>query len=76
MPVYWFDFPKNNAGSLNARLSNGCHLVNGLTTTFVTVIFQNISSLISGMIIAFIFEWKIALIATGMIPFIIIAGII
>jgi ATP-binding cassette subfamily B (MDR/TAP) protein 1 len=76
MPISWFDLPKNNAGSLNARLSYGCHLINGLTTNFITVLIQNTSSLISGMIIAYIFEWRTALIATGMIPLILISGII
>ena len=76
MPIPWFDIPKNNAGTLTARLSTDCQLVNGLTTTVVSITMQNISSLISGIIIAFIFEWRTSLVALGLLPFMILAGIV
>lgn len=76
MPVYWFDLPKNNAGSLTARLSTDCNLVNGLTTTVISITTQNMSSLISGIIIAFIFEWRTSLVALGLLPLMILAGVV
>jgi len=54
MPVPWFDVPKNNAGTLTARLSTDCQLVNNVTTTTVSVLIQNLSTLIAGIIIAFV----------------------
>ena len=37
---------------------------------------QNLSSLISGIIIAFVHEWRTSLVALGLIPFMILAGAI
>jgi ATP-binding cassette subfamily B (MDR/TAP) protein 1 len=76
MPISWFDLPKNNAGSLSARLSTDCQVVNSMTTTVVQIMIQNVSTLITGIIIAFIFEWRTSLVALGLLPIMIIAGVI
>ena len=76
MPIPWFDIPKNNAGNLTSKLSAYCKNVNGLVTTFVAISIQNLTSLLAGIIIAFIFEWRTSLVALGLIPFMIIAGVI
>ena len=76
MPVKWFDIPRNNAGTLTARLSTDCQVVNSMTTTVVQIMIQNISTLITGIIIAFIFEWRTSLVALGLLPLMIIAGIV
>lgn len=55
MPITWYDHPRNNAGSLTARLSSDCNSVNGLTTTFIAITIQNITSLIAGITIGFVF---------------------
>jgi ATP-binding cassette subfamily B (MDR/TAP) protein 1 len=54
MPIPWFDIPKNNAGTLTARLSTDCQLVNTVTTTTISILIQNLSTLVSGIIIAFV----------------------
>jgi ATP-binding cassette, subfamily B (MDR/TAP), member 1 len=55
MPIPWFDNPKYNAGSLTSKLSSDCNIVNGLATSFIAIMIQNIASLIDGITIAFIF---------------------
>lgn len=55
MPIKWFDRPKNNAGTLSARLSADCQIVRSMTTTVVQILIQNVSTLISGIIIAFVY---------------------
>mgnify|MGYP001262235480 FL=1 len=72
----WFDLPKNNAGTLSARLSTDCQVVNSMTTTVVQIMIQNVSTLITGIIIAFVFEWRTSLVALGLLPIMIISGII
>lgn len=37
---------------------------------------QNISSLITGLVIAFVFDWRTSLVALGMIPFLILSGLL
>jgi ATP-binding cassette subfamily B (MDR/TAP) protein 1 len=76
MPIKWFDIPKNNAGTLTARLSTDCQVVNSMTTTVVQIMIQNVSTLITGIIIAFVFEWRTSLVALGLLPLMIIAGVI
>lgn len=76
MPVPWFDIPRNNAGTLTARLSTDCQLVNTMTTSTVSIMIQNVSTLIAGIIIAFVHEWRTSLVALGLLPLMIIAGVI
>ena len=76
MPIPFFDIPRNNSGSLAARLSTECNQVNALTTTIVAITLQNISTLITGLVIAFIYEWRTSLVALGMIPLLIFAGML
>lgn len=52
MPVWWFDLLENNSGALTARLASDCLTVNGLTTTYVAVILQNLTTLSAALIIA------------------------
>ena len=76
MPIVWLDQPKNSSGSLSARLASDCQTVNGLTTTYICILVQNIANLIAGMTIALVFEWRTALVAIGLIPLMMIAGAI
>lgn len=76
MPISWYDLPKNNAGALSARLQTDCQVVHSMTTTVVQIIIQNLSTLITGIIIAFIHYWRTSLVVLGLLPLIIIAGII
>jgi ATP-binding cassette subfamily B (MDR/TAP) protein 1 len=76
MPVPWFDIPRNNAGTLTARLSTDCQLVNTMTTTTASILIQNISTLVAGVIIAFVNEWRTSLVSLGLLPLMIICGIV
>jgi len=76
MPVPWFDIPRNNAGTLTARLSIDCQTVNTMTTTTVSILIQNATTLIAGIIIAFVHEWRTSLVALGLLPLVIISGAI
>jgi ATP-binding cassette subfamily B (MDR/TAP) protein 1 len=76
MPISWLDKPKNSSGALSARLASDCQTVNGLTTTYVSILIQNIATLAAGIIISFIYEWRTSLVALGLIPLMIISGAI
>ena len=76
MPIAWLDQPRNNSGALSARLASDCQTVNGLTTTYICIIVQNITNLLAGIIIALFYEWRTALVAIGLIPLMILAGAI
>jgi ATP-binding cassette subfamily B (MDR/TAP) protein 1 len=76
MPIAWFDVPRNNSGTLAARLSTDCSQVNSLATTVIGIMLQNISSLITGIVIGFVFDWRTTLVAIGLMPFLILAGLL
>lgn len=76
MPGGWFDNPKNNAGTLAARLSIDCKTINGVTSSYIGIMVQNVSCLTCGLIIAFVHEWRITLVTLGLIPIMIASGII
>ena len=74
MPIPWFEVSKNSSGALSARLASDCVNVNTLTTSLISVALQSLSTLISGLIIAFIYEWRTSLVALGLLPLMMIAG--
>ncbi len=76
MPVPWFDKPKNSSGNLSARLASDCQTINGLITSFLGLMIQILTTLISGTVIAFIYEWRTALVAFGLLPIMVISGAI
>ena len=76
MPIPWFDKPKNSSGSLSTRLASDCHTINSLITTFMPVLFQSLVTLIAGIIIALVFEWRTSLVAIGLLPIIVFSGVI
>lgn len=76
MPIPWFDKPKHASGTLASRLAADCTAVNDLITTFVAVTIQSITTLIAGAAISFIYEWRTTLVALGLLPLMIISGII
>ena len=75
MPIPWFDIPRNNAGALTARLSTDCQSVNTMTTTVGSIKIQNLSTMLSAIIIAFVFEWRTTLVALGLLPLLILSGL-
>jgi hypothetical protein len=55
MPVYWFDKEENNCGILSTRLGNDCQTINGMATTYIFMLLQALTTLVAGIIIAFVF---------------------
>lgn len=76
MPGGWFDRVENNPGTLSARLASDAHLVNNLTSNVVQVQVNNFSAFLTGFLVAFIYSWRVALVAVAVCPFIVIAGTI
>jgi ATP-binding cassette subfamily B (MDR/TAP) protein 1 len=74
MPISWFDKPDNNCGILSKRLGTDCQTINGMATTYIYIMIQSLATLITGLIIALIYEWRIALVALGFMPLVMLAG--
>ena len=74
MPIGWFDEPANAPGALGSRLATDATLLNTLTSSVFGVYMQALSGFFTGVIIAFIGDWKVALVGLGCCPFQIFSG--
>ncbi|ESO88014.1 hypothetical protein LOTGIDRAFT_126879, partial [Lottia gigantea] len=72
----WFDREENNTGSLTTKLATEASSIQGATGVRLGMAFQNISSMGIALVIAFIFGWKLSLLISAFLPFIVIAGAI
>ncbi len=55
LPIYWYERPKNSVGCLTSNLAVDCKKVKDMTTTTIYGLVQNVSTLVVGLVIAFIF---------------------
>ena len=74
MPIGWFDDPLHAPGALGSKLSTDATLLNTLTSSVLGVYGQAAAGAITGLVIAFIADWRIAFIGLGVSPFQIISG--
>ena len=72
----YFDDHKNSTGALCTRLSTDAAAVHGATGARVGSTIMNLASLTTGIIIAFVYSWKLALCVLAFMPMIAIAGVL
>ncbi|XP_006644563.3 ABC transporter B family member 4-like [Oryza brachyantha] len=72
--VAWFDDPKNSSGALGARLSVDALNVRRLVGDNLALAVQVVSTLITGIVIALIADWKLTLIILCVIPLVGLQG--
>jgi ATP-binding cassette subfamily B (MDR/TAP) protein 1 len=72
----YFDEEGHSSGSLSSSLAANASRINGLLGITMGSIIQSISTLISGMLIALIFGWKLSLVVIACIPVTLSAGFI
>ena len=70
--VGWFDDRRHMTGVLTTRLATDATLIHQLTGNQLTVVFQMVSAIAAGIVVAFVGNWKIALVILACIPVIII----
>ncbi|KAM0954595.1 putative ABC-type xenobiotic transporter [Dioscorea sansibarensis] len=74
MEIEWFDDPENSSGAIGARLAADAATVRGLVGDALSLLVQNISTLVAGLVIAFAANWQLSLIILALIPIIGING--
>ncbi|ELU01162.1 hypothetical protein CAPTEDRAFT_219712 [Capitella teleta] len=72
--IGFFDRDENNVGALTTRLSTEASAVQGATGTHLGTAFQSLASVGAGVIIGFVYSWKLTLLILGFLPFLIIGG--
>ena len=76
LPIKWFEKKVNRGGAAANRFGVDSRQVNILATSMVSTLVMNFSSIIVGMILAFIFEWRLGLVGIVAMPCMVAAGFI
>ena len=74
--VGWHDDQNNAGGILSTTLASDVQQLNAVSTEGLATAAESMSSLLGGIIFAFIFSWKVALIAIGIAPFMMVGAVI
>lgn len=74
MEISWFDDPGHSSGVIGARLSGDAASIRALVGDALGQLVENLSSLVAGILIAFIASWELALIILVLIPLIGVNG--
>ncbi|XP_051120699.1 ABC transporter B family member 19 [Andrographis paniculata] len=72
--VGWFDEEENNSSLLAARLATDAADVKSAIAERISVILQNMTSLLTSFIVAFIIEWRVSLLILGTFPLLVLAN--
>ncbi len=76
MPVYWFDMPENNPGTLAVRLGTEAKNIKNLVSNVVDIQVSLLSSFATALIIGFANSWAITLITVALAPLQILSGVL
>ncbi|KAL0908507.1 hypothetical protein M5K25_023003 [Dendrobium thyrsiflorum] len=72
--VGWFDEEENNSSLVASRLATDAADVKSAIAERISVILQNMTSLLTSFIIGFIVEWRVALLILATFPLIVLAN--
>uniref|UniRef100_A0A7N0REL0 ABC transporter B family member 19 n=1 Tax=Kalanchoe fedtschenkoi TaxID=63787 RepID=A0A7N0REL0_KALFE len=72
--VGWFDEDEQNSGLLTARLATDAADVKSAISERISVILQNMTSLLISFIVAFIVEWRVSLLILATFPLLVLAN--
>ncbi|KAG2428637.1 hypothetical protein HXX76_011344 [Chlamydomonas incerta] len=74
--VAWFDDAEHSSGKLTANLATDATYVRGAVGDVFAVAFQNMSTLVLGYLVALGFDWRMALLITGIFPLLMLSMVI
>jgi ATP-binding cassette, subfamily B (MDR/TAP), member 1 len=75
LPISWYHLtPLHSAFKTNKSLTYNPVIVNSLLTNFYSIILKCLSSYVTGIIIAFIYEWRLALLGFIVLPMMMLSG--
>ncbi|KAG8066441.1 hypothetical protein GUJ93_ZPchr0004g40415 [Zizania palustris] len=72
--VGWFDEEENNSSLVSARLAVDAADVKSAIAERISVILQNMTSLMTSFVVGFIIEWRVALLILATFPLLVLAN--
>lgn len=70
----FYDVLENSPGALLTKLSSDTTMLNGIVLTMIGVSVQCFVNLVLGIVLGFVYDWRLALIGIAFLPFMVIAG--
>ena len=70
----WFDEEENNSSLVAARLATDAADVKSAIAERISVILQNMTSLLTSFVVGFIVEWRVALLILATFPLLVLAN--
>ena len=74
--VSFFDEPLNSVGRLSTRLASDAAEVKGGTGEGLSLVFQAGASILTGIVIAFVANWQLALVVTAILPIMVFTALL
>ncbi|RHN52564.1 putative xenobiotic-transporting ATPase [Medicago truncatula] len=74
--IRWFDDPAHSSGAVGARLSVDASTVKGIVGDSLSLLVQNITTVVAGLVIAFTANWILAFIVLAVSPLILMQGMV
>lgn len=74
--VGWFDDQEHAAGTLTSVLASEASTINGAGTEALAALFNASSAMVVGIVLAFFFAWRIALVTFALVPIQVLCAII
>lgn len=72
----WFDDDHNSVGALSVRLTGDAASVQGAIGFPLSGILQCIAAFVFGIIVAFSYNWSLAVVCLAVVPVVVIAALI
>jgi ATP-binding cassette subfamily B (MDR/TAP) protein 1 len=72
--VGWYDEEEHNSSLVAARLATDAADVKSAIAERISVILQNMTSLLTSFIVAFIVEWRVSLLILATFPLLVLAN--
>ncbi|KAG2490598.1 hypothetical protein HYH03_010991 [Edaphochlamys debaryana] len=74
--IAWFDDEAHASGKLTANLATDASYVRGAVADVIGIAFMNLSTLALGYLIGLAYDWRMALLITGVFPFVVLSMLI
>lgn len=72
--VGWFDEEEHNSSLIAARLATDAADVKSAIAERISVMLQNMTSLLTSFIVAFVVEWRVSLLILATFPLLVLAN--
>lgn len=76
MPLSYFDKKENGSGNISTIIDMDCKNINKFISTILMAIGWLFSSIVFGVALSFVYDWRTALVSLGFLPLIGLSGLI